>query len=230
VNHWQYWISINGQQAGPYSYEQIKQSLAEGRISYYDYICYSGSNAWVTIQEKPEFAPQPVTSPSPSSSWQEQGGIFLKFVAGVVFALIGIFVLGLGILKYKAHTKNASDKIILDEANKKLAEKAKGEERLVQEKKRIEKLKSLKIALQNKKRMPFSFQLRDLKGVEIRFAIECLGKPSSTGKNFQGLYYSHYDRAWTGMGGGGGPSFRIYTEGHPAEAQLFNPVVGVNFD
>jgi hypothetical protein len=109
VDHWQYWININGQQAGPYSYEQIKQSLAEGRISYNDYICTSGSNAWVAIQEKPEFATQPVTSPS--SSWQEQGGIFLKFVAGVVFALFGIFALGLGIFKYNAHTKKSSDQI-----------------------------------------------------------------------------------------------------------------------
>jgi hypothetical protein len=96
-----YWININGQQSGPYSYEQIQQSLAEGRISYNDYIWTAETNAWVTIQEKPEFAIPPVNLPSPSlpkqgakSAGKKMGAVEIFgrcFAAFVVLFFVGGF-------------------------------------------------------------------------------------------------------------------------------------------
>ena len=253
-----YWININGQQSGPYSYEQIQQSLAEGRISYNDYIWTAESNAWVTIQEKPEFAIQPVNLPSPSLPKQGAKSAGKKMGAVEIFgrcfaAFVGLLFLGVFLFiitcknseSFRGYLKERDDEYKKNPANwseanknykKKLAIKKAEEERLAQveeanrrKEEERQRRELLKVTLQLPGRLSFS-DIQELQGEEHFFVIECLGEPTRRGRNDQGHFYLVYEKPWDGVRGLGGSSFIIYTQKNPKLHVILNPVIGFNFD
>src|SRR5690606_16819328 len=61
----QYFLVEGGQTVGPFTLQQVKQRIAEGRTSREDLIWKEGLSGWVAISTLPEFRETPPPPPPP---------------------------------------------------------------------------------------------------------------------------------------------------------------------
>lgn len=90
----QLYVSRNGQQAGPYSVEQVQSELASGSLQPGDLAWYEGAPGWLPLFSVPGLnapAPYPVTPPYFSNAPQTSG----LAVASMVLGLLGLMCVGL---------------------------------------------------------------------------------------------------------------------------------------
>jgi len=99
------YLHIDGQQTGPYQLDQVRQMLAEGKVSAQTMAWYQGLNEWVMLAKvlatfrpegtPPAFAPPPPPPPPPSQPVPAKKGmngcLLAALIVGAV-AFVGLFV------------------------------------------------------------------------------------------------------------------------------------------